>query len=139
MIIYQTETSWSRPRRVVGKAEHLPDGANPRFVVTSLGREKIDAREESVGRLFLAAIVPGLILAAAMSLAIVLMAIFWPSFVGGDETPDDDGENIASAALKLLPIVILIIVVLIASGGIYGGVFTPTEAGAAGAMGALSS
>ena len=41
---YQTETSWSRPRRVVGKAEHLPDGANPRFVVTSLGREKIDAR-----------------------------------------------------------------------------------------------
>ena len=37
-------TSWSRPRRVVGKAEHLPDGANPRFVVTSLGREKIDAR-----------------------------------------------------------------------------------------------
>ena len=41
---YQTENSWSRPRRVVGKAEHLPDGANPRFVVTSLGREKIDAR-----------------------------------------------------------------------------------------------
>ena len=41
---YQTETSWSRPQRVVGKAEHLPDGANPRFVVTSLGREKIDAR-----------------------------------------------------------------------------------------------
>ena len=37
---YQTETSWSRPRRVVGKAEHLPDGANPRFVVTSLGRER---------------------------------------------------------------------------------------------------
>ena len=32
-----------RPRRVVGKAEHLPDGANPRFVVTR-GREKIDAR-----------------------------------------------------------------------------------------------
>ena len=41
---YQTENSWSRPRRVVGKAEHLPDGANPRFVVTSLAREKIDAR-----------------------------------------------------------------------------------------------
>ncbi len=28
--------SWSRERRVVGKAEHTPDGANPRFVVTSL-------------------------------------------------------------------------------------------------------
>ena len=51
---YQTETSWSRPRRVVGKAEHLPaggdragegrGGANPRFVVTSLARKRIDAR-----------------------------------------------------------------------------------------------
>ena len=46
---YQTKTSWSRPRRVVGKAEHLPPlndrcGADPRFVVTSLARKKIDAR-----------------------------------------------------------------------------------------------
>jgi hypothetical protein len=33
---YQTLDSWSRSRRVVGKAEHLAQGANPRFVVTSL-------------------------------------------------------------------------------------------------------
>ena len=33
---YQTRQSWSRPRRVVAKAEHLEKGANPRFVVTSL-------------------------------------------------------------------------------------------------------
>ena len=33
---YQTRDSWSRPRRVIGKAEHLTRGANPRFVVTSL-------------------------------------------------------------------------------------------------------
>jgi len=33
---YQTRDSWSRPRRVVGKAEYLPKGPNPRFVVTSL-------------------------------------------------------------------------------------------------------
>jgi Transposase DDE domain group 1 len=32
---YQTLNSWSRSRRVVGKAEHLPDKSNPRFVVTS--------------------------------------------------------------------------------------------------------
>jgi tripartite ATP-independent transporter DctM subunit len=38
------------------------------------------------------------------------------------------------AALKLLPIVALIVVVL---GGIYGGIFTPTESAAAGALGAL--
>lgn len=33
---YQTLDSWSRPRRVIAKAEHLAKGANPRFVVTSL-------------------------------------------------------------------------------------------------------
>jgi hypothetical protein len=33
---YQTLTSWSRPRRVVGKAEVLPQGDNPRFLVTNL-------------------------------------------------------------------------------------------------------
>jgi hypothetical protein len=34
--VYRTHKSWSRQRRVVGKAEHLKKGANPRFVVTSL-------------------------------------------------------------------------------------------------------
>jgi hypothetical protein len=33
---YRTRESWSRPRRVVAKAEHLAKGANPRFVVTNL-------------------------------------------------------------------------------------------------------
>jgi hypothetical protein len=33
---YRTLDSWSRARRVVGKAEHTPQGSNPRYVVTSL-------------------------------------------------------------------------------------------------------
>jgi len=37
---YRTRDSWSRERRVVGKAEHTLDGANPRFVVTSLERTR---------------------------------------------------------------------------------------------------
>ncbi|HYA38223.1 MAG TPA: IS1380 family transposase [Candidatus Methylomirabilis sp.] len=41
---YGTLDSWSRKRRVVGKAEHTPQGANPRFVVTSLRRAAYDAR-----------------------------------------------------------------------------------------------
>jgi hypothetical protein len=41
---YQTRDSWTRSRRVVGKAEHLDKGANPRFVVTSLSHETRDAR-----------------------------------------------------------------------------------------------
>ena len=42
--LYQTRKSWSRARRVVGKAEHLAKGSNPRFVVTSLSPEELDAR-----------------------------------------------------------------------------------------------
>jgi hypothetical protein len=41
---YQTQKSWSRERRVVGKAEHLSKGSNPRFIVTSLSAEEFDAR-----------------------------------------------------------------------------------------------
>ena len=33
---WTTLDSWSRHRRVIAKAEHLPQGANPRFIVTSL-------------------------------------------------------------------------------------------------------
>jgi len=36
---YQTRKSWSCQRRVVGKAEHLAKGSNPRFIVTSLSAE----------------------------------------------------------------------------------------------------
>jgi hypothetical protein len=41
---WRTLDSWSRARRVVAKAEHLPKGSNPRFVVTSLPATEIDAR-----------------------------------------------------------------------------------------------
>jgi hypothetical protein len=42
--VYQTQKSWSRQRRVVGKAEHLSKGTNPRFIVTSLASEKWSAQ-----------------------------------------------------------------------------------------------
>ena len=42
--LYATPTSWSRWRRVVAKAEHLPGKANPRFVVTSLPAGTFSAR-----------------------------------------------------------------------------------------------
>jgi hypothetical protein len=41
---WRTLDSWSCARRVVAKAEHLPQGPNPRFVVTSLSAAEIDAR-----------------------------------------------------------------------------------------------
>jgi hypothetical protein len=36
---YQTRTSWSRSRRVIGKAEVMAEGSNPRFVATNLPAE----------------------------------------------------------------------------------------------------
>ena len=41
---YRTRKSWSRSRRVVGKAQYLAKGPNPRFVVTNLSAERADAR-----------------------------------------------------------------------------------------------
>jgi hypothetical protein len=43
-VSWATRDSWSRERRVIAKAEHSPQGSNPRFVVTSLSASAIDAR-----------------------------------------------------------------------------------------------
>lgn len=94
--------------------------------------------EQSVGHLFIAGIGPGLVLALAFCIGIALMVRFFPRFTGLASAPPR--ERLAPVSLlrdttsKLLPIVLLIALVL---GGIYGGVFTPTEAGAIGALGAI--
>ena len=91
--------------------------------------------EQSVGALFLAAIVPGALLATVFGIGIWLMAHFKPRLVMQSERPTViDGETWGSATQKLAPIGILVLIVL---GGIYSGVFTPTEAGAAGAAAAI--
>ena len=41
---YRTRQSWSRARRVIGKAEHLLKGSNPRFIVTSFSAEAYDSQ-----------------------------------------------------------------------------------------------
>ena len=41
---YETLKSWSRKRRVVAKAEYLNKGSNPRFVVTSIKKQRMDVR-----------------------------------------------------------------------------------------------
>jgi len=42
---YSTKDTWSRERRVIAKAEHMANGANPRFVVTTLSSEEAAAQE----------------------------------------------------------------------------------------------
>ncbi|WP_238367344.1 TRAP transporter large permease [Mesobacterium pallidum] len=92
--------------------------------------------EQSVGDLFIAGIIPGLLLAVIYALGIVAMGRFTPAFIGGgpDDAEDAPLMGWGEIAAKLLPILALVALVL---GGIYGGLFTPTEAGAAGAAGAL--
>jgi len=96
--------------------------------------------ELSVADMFKAGIIPGLILAAVYIIAIVSMAVFFPNYIGGQdkksqEFAESQGEmSGAEITKKISPFVTLILLVL---GGIYGGFFTPTEAGAVGAMGAL--
>jgi len=41
---YRTQNSWRRSRRVIGKAEHLAKGANPRFIVTNLPGSEVQSR-----------------------------------------------------------------------------------------------
>ena len=94
---------------------------------------------QSVGDLFTAGIVPGLVLALAYSLGIVLMATLWPRsvYAGGQAQPAQEAAllPVGTLALKLLPSVLLIASVL---GGLYAGFFTATEAGATGAAVALA-
>lgn len=94
---------------------------------------------QSVGDLFTAGIVPGLVLALAYSVGIVLMATFWPRsvYASGERLPIADEALMPFGTLvrKTLPSVLLIVAVL---GGLYAGFFTATEAGAVGAALALA-
>ena len=92
----------------------------------------------SIGDLFTAGILPGLVLAAAFSLCIFVQAQWRPGFVFANpsaiESKRFDDVSYFGLAIKMVPICILILIVL---GGIYGGFFTPTEAGGAGALAAF--
>ena len=99
--------------------------------------------EQSIGDLFIAGIVPGILLSFAFAIAILGMATFLPRTVMRDESAGSEAggaasgepvESVASAILRLWPLPVLVFAVI---GGIYLGWFTPTESGAVGALGAL--
>ena len=94
--------------------------------------------EQSIGDLFIAAIIPGILLAIVFGFGILLLSLFWPSFVHSKKIENEKLDlqlmNLREFLKKGAPLVILIFVVL---GGIYGGFFTPIEAGAIGSFGAV--
>lgn len=90
--------------------------------------------EVSVGDMFLAGVIPGIMLAIAYVGAIWFMGRFTPNFVGGRSATDYEWMSWGEIASKTLPTLSIIVVVL---GGIYTGWLTAVEAGAAGAIVAL--
>ena len=94
----------------------------------------------SIGDLFISGVIPGILLAVAFSFTILLLGYLRQRFVFTDPSASREyhgpleGAPIYVVFLKFLPICILIASVL---GGIYGGFFTPTEAGGAGALAAF--
>ncbi|MFN3937495.1 MAG: TRAP transporter large permease [Gemmobacter sp.] len=98
--------------------------------------------EVSIGRLFVAGVIPGLMLAFGFVGIIMALAALRPGFVFSDPAarraaavaapPQTMGAG--EMAAKLVPIALLVALVL---GGLYSGYFSPTEAGGVGAFGAL--
>ncbi|MEW6663684.1 MAG: TRAP transporter large permease [Thermodesulfobacteriota bacterium] len=88
--------------------------------------------EQSVGVLFIAGIIPGILLSALfVGTVLVITALHPQAGPAGSKTPLREKIRI----LKVVgPVSVLLLLVL---GGIYVGVFTPTEAGAVGAFGAI--
>ncbi|QEW20792.1 Neu5Ac permease [Marinibacterium anthonyi] len=85
--------------------------------------------EQSVGEMFLAGILPGILALALYLVAIVITARFWPGTPDPEPETADDGGLLST--LKLFaPALVLFGLVM---GGLYGGFFTPSEAGGAGA------
>ncbi len=86
--------------------------------------------EQNIAKLFLAAFVPGLLAAFGYMLVIAIYARLKPQDVGS--MPPMPMKERWAATLKVWPVLVIFVVVV---GGIYGGIFTPTEGAAVGAFG----
>jgi C4-dicarboxylate transporter DctM subunit len=97
--------------------------------------------ETAIGKLFIAGILPGLMIAGIFIVYIVVVAIFWPQVVGagyaeaegargriGDDAQPE--EPLRPLLMNALSVLLLIALVL---GGIWLGFFTPTEGAGVGA------
>ena len=92
------------------------------------------ATEQSIARLFLAGVVPGIMLAAMFSAYVMLWALMNRTKMPAPEPKPTWGERWRALVL-LMPTVVLIVAVI---GSIYGGFASPTEAAVVGVFGALA-
>lgn len=89
--------------------------------------------EQSIGRMFLAGMIPGFLAAALYMATIYVMATIKPDWA--PRLPRPEGLDRVKAFRQMWPILALFVTVM---GGIYAGIFSPTEAAAVGAAGAIA-
>ncbi|MEP3346352.1 MAG: TRAP transporter large permease [Litoreibacter sp.] len=133
----------------VSVPQMMAQGYNPRFAVGVVAGSSVlgmiippsamliiysFVAEQSVGDMFLAGVIPGMMLAVAYVAAIWFMGRFTPNFIGGHALEDTEWMTKREVASKTLPTLGLITIVL---GGIYSGWLTAVEAGAAGGLVAM--
>lgn len=83
---------------------------------------------ESIGRLLIAGVTPGILLMIVFSLTIMLLGAFWPGLIKAQES--GQVYSWREKLLGLLGIWQVWLVALVIFGGIFGGIFNPTEAAA---------
>ncbi|WP_341989313.1 TRAP transporter large permease subunit [Azorhizobium sp. AG788] len=87
----------------------------------------------SVGKLFIAGVIPGLALAITMSAIIVVVSLIW----GDSHREEGPLPSLAKRLRMLLDLLPVLFVFALVMGSIYAGLATPTEAAAVGIVGAL--
>ena len=89
--------------------------------------------EQSIGRLFMAGVFPGILEIVFYMCVIFILCRINPAM--GPAGPRTSFKIKFTSLGGALPMIVLFIIVM---GGIYGGIFTPTEAGGIGAFGAIA-
>ena len=84
--------------------------------------------QQSIGRLFMAGVLPGILLLTLFILTVMLLCWIWPEM-----GPKGPATTMAEKGRAFLGAVPILSVVLVTIGGIYGGIFSPTEAAGVGA------
>jgi tripartite ATP-independent transporter DctM subunit len=92
---------------------------------------------ESIGRLFLGGICPGLILSALFIIYIVVRCLLQPLF--GPSVPPEDRAGWKQKFISLRAVILPLLIIVVVLGSIFSGMTTPTEASALGAFGSIVS
>ena len=88
--------------------------------------------EQDIGKLFIAGVIPGLLAIVMHMITIFIIGRVRPNFL-----PQGPGSSWRARALAMRDVWSPLLLFLFVIGGLYGGFFVPTEAGAVGAIGAF--